>query len=851
MRLRIKALAVFFLLFSLALSAQSLRGRVIEKGSEKPIPFAYVIVPDTSLVAETGLDGSFELELPEGLIPSIRVVSETHQALDLKLESIPSEPLLIELAALSVELDKVEVVGEREVLKTSRSIDRADVQNTATGGDPFALVERAPDVVKPTDPALGNDMYSARNELSNAMSVPVLLLTNPFNYRGLPAYSNAYFMSRGLPLFFQYYTFTGAMISSIVPSDVLGGMEMYGNGRDPSLGPGNGLLSSFSIAEPEEKKVSMTLYLSALAAGLVMEIPIYQDKAGITFSLRKSLYELTWIPLALELNRTFAIFPIMGVGDDLTLNFSIFPGNVDAYAKLFWEPMEGSRLSLDIMDATGYTTLIYETYSRYNDYTNFIYSDVVHQSGGLLSWDSNLGEKLQYKAQLHENFSLLWKRNATVMLGGEETAATYAYPLNDLGGNLEAEYLAHEDLLLSAGLSGRWIKGGYDRELKTDAGFNTLLPILTPNLVLHKTTLDTWELSGYTKASWTIGDFELEPALRLDYFPIIESPLWYTQLRGSPTLQAFWYPASGHSLHLGGGMRYDRFDYFTRQTFLSEKGIAINPGGLEFIDENYIQRYPSRLFTVEADYAWKGRNRDFRAGGYFNYVDQLSGFDYQTYVAESNLDIFSLIAGSLGVNSNAGLKTTQALWSLGANLDYRMDFRSGSLDFLYNLGVVRFKADIEENGNYAWVIPRSDVSHNLKIFGHWEPNKCWDLDGTLKILLGIPASRHKVESVYYDELQKKNFISYSTIENSIFEFRDYMPRFTFDFKVVFKTDTWPSMELFADIANLISFPRYLQPNSTTLGFEEQTTLDREYSWEPIYWGNLLQMKLDIGCRFKL
>jgi hypothetical protein len=825
----------------------TLKGRVIESGSGKPIPYAYVVQGDGAAAGETDAQGYFSLELSGPGPYAIRVVTETHKARDIVYQAIPAEAVVIEIDALSVDLGVVEAVADRESLKASRSLDEKQVEQTATGGNPFALVERAPDVVDVASPALENDVYAARQELSKAMDVPVLLLANPFNYRGLPYYSNAYFMERLIPLFYQYYTFSGAMISSIVPADVLGGMDMYGNGRDPALGPGNGLLSTFSIIEPEKGEFSWTLYLSALAAGLVMEIPLFSDSAGLTFSIRKSLYDITWIPLAIELNKVYQIFPGIGVGDALELDFSIFPGNVDAYVHFWARPDSMNRVTVDLLDATGYTTLVYETLGRYNSYSNFIYSDVVHESGGGLSWECSPDPKLGLKLDAYDILSLLRKENSQTMLGGEKWGTVYSYPLNDLGGGLSAQYAPGDSLLFSMGAGGRWLKGWYERERNADPIYH----MTDWSSVFRDTGLDTWEASGYAKANIDLGAFEIEPSVRLDYFPVIETADGMKRLRASPMLQLFYYPSQAHSFHLGGGMRYDRFDYFTRNSFLAEQGLRLHDGGNVTIDDSYVQKTPSRLFGVEADYSFKGKPSSLRVGAYYDYVDELSGFDYQTYTAESSDSLGGLWSemGSTATDT-AGMKTTKALWSLGGNLDYGLAIGKNSVGALYNMGVVRFLADVNVDGNYVWIAPKSDVTHVVKVFGHWEPNALWSLDGTLKALIGIPASRHKVDAAYVSDLDGTTSISFSDVKGSIYSFKDYMPRFTFDFKILFRTDSKPAVECYADIANLISFPRYARPDSDAVGFEEQSTGDRRYDWAPIHWANILSMKLDIGFRLK-
>jgi hypothetical protein len=841
-----KAVAFFIAFLALGIAgAESIRGKVVEKGSGTPLPLVYVTVPGTELVAETADDGTFALEgLPAGAF-ALKVISETHATADLKFDSAPATEILIELEALSVEMDAIKVVGQRDTIKTTRTVTEEQIRNTSTGGDPFALVERSPDVVSMTNPALENDVQAARDELTRAMDVPVMKLINPFAFRGLPYYSNAYFMERYLPLFFQYYSLSGIMISSIVPADILGGMEMYGWGRDPSLGPGNGLLSTFDIAEPATAKVNWTVYLSALATGIVLKVPIMGDRGGLSLSLRKSLYEITWIPLVIELNDIYKWFPVPGIGDSVAMDFTIFPGNVDAYLHFFLEPDARNRIALDLFNATGYTTLDFAVLDR-SGFFDFSYSDTSMETGGGLMWEARPTPSFLTRIKAYDVLSLQGHADIQKMLGGETSEVSYEYPLNDVGGGVDVEAGLGEAFRIAAGASARNIQAWYLRTRSADPIFGTM----GHNDAARDNSLGTWEASGFAKATIDLGGLELEPSVRADYFPLIGSPIWYANLRGSPMLQAYWFFAPGQSLHAGGGMRYDRFDYFTRHTFESERGLReLDANGATVtIDDSYVQKFPSRLFSADADYSLESGPFSLRLGAYYGYVDELSGFDFQTYYAKSDA---ATADGQTPAGGTTGFKAATALWSLGANLDVGMKWPNASLDFLYNYGMVRFYADREGKGAYEWIVPKSDVTHTVKVFGHWDPNANWSLDGTLKALVGIPAAQHRVTAAATDPASGFTSIIFETIPGTESQFRDYMPRFTFDFKILFRLSHDPALEFYSDIANLISFPRYLQPAVKTVGFEEKTWLDREYDWSPIYWGNLLYMKLDIGCRLKM
>lgn len=840
-------LPLCLLLSAFSLCAQSLSGRVVDRDG-LPVAAARVAVEGTSLFALTDDEGFFELSGPPPPPLVIIVSSDDFQSRSLPISVPPQEALVITLEPISVDLGEVEVFAERDEIKASKRLDRETVAGTSTGGDPFALVDRVPEVVDAANPALENDMQAARLELTEAFDVPVLKLSSPYHYRGLPYYSNAFFLERIIPLFFNSYSHTGSMLSSIVPADILDGMDSFGNGRDPSLGPGNGLISSFSISEPDKERVHWTLYLSSLALSGSIGIPLFEGAGGLTLSLRKSLYEWTWIPLAVALNDIYQYFPIPGVGDDLLLGLRVAPGNVDAYAHFFWEPDKHNRLQVDFVDATGYVDFLYKVYSA-NGYQHLRYFDLTHQSGLGASWTYDPGKEWSLKADAHDIISWLRTTQGQSQIGGESWETTYSYPLNDLGGGFSGRYSPFDDLVVSAGLGGRWIRGWYERTREAD-------PVFYPGTVAESISrdygLDTGEANAFAKADWILGDFELEPSLRYDWFPVIGSGSWIGDSRLSPMLQAYWYPAEKQRLRIGGGMRYDRFDYFTRNVFVAEQNLLVNQGGAVVIDDDYIQKKPSRLLVAETEYSIELKENAYSLGAYFCYIDELSGFDYQTYYAESDALYFSLLMtpGYAAALQGAGLKKADALWSAGGSADMAFRLQKSTLDVLYSLGVTRYHVDRNDDGSLEWIVPMSDVTHTLKLFWHWEPTKSFSLDCTLKTLFGIPASLHRVDSVETYPETGYTAMAFSEIPYSQYQFHDYMPRFSLDFKAILKTDSDPVIEFYADVARLISFPRYAEPAVARTGFEEKSVSDRKYDWNPFDWASLLFMKLDLGCRLR-
>jgi len=75
-----------------------------------------------------------------------------------------------------------------------------------------------------------------------------------------------------------------------------------------------------------------------------------------------------------------------------------------------------------------------------------------------------------------------------------------------------------------------------------------------------------------------------------------------------------------------------------------------------------------------------------------------------------------------------------------------------------------------------------------------------------------------------------------------------MPRLNIDFKTAYRFGTDAHWELFLNVANLLSFPHYVKPISKTVGFEEQSMFDREYTWWPIWLYGLMEARVDLGLK---
>jgi len=117
--LRWSLLAALLCLFTFSAQAQvQLRGTVIDKDTRETLPFASVVVRNTSLGTTTNADGAFTLNVPK--LPVTLLISELGHLKDTIRVTSASVPLQLALATASIALPEVKV-----------------------GSYPFQLVDRA------------------------------------------------------------------------------------------------------------------------------------------------------------------------------------------------------------------------------------------------------------------------------------------------------------------------------------------------------------------------------------------------------------------------------------------------------------------------------------------------------------------------------------------------------------------------------------------------------------------------------------------------------------------------------------------------------------------------------------
>ena len=111
--------ALLFILFSTSIVAQdrfvSVSGKVIDAGTQEPLPYASVYLKGTSLGTTSNTDGAFEFHIPQDLIGTMVVISMLGYTTQEKLPSYFEEIEVIALTENSVTLEEVVVSAERSL----------------------------------------------------------------------------------------------------------------------------------------------------------------------------------------------------------------------------------------------------------------------------------------------------------------------------------------------------------------------------------------------------------------------------------------------------------------------------------------------------------------------------------------------------------------------------------------------------------------------------------------------------------------------------------------------------------------------------------------------------------------
>ncbi|MBN3582400.1 carboxypeptidase-like regulatory domain-containing protein [Algoriphagus aestuarii] len=110
----ILALFIFYPLFS-SFAQQTLKGRVLEYGTEVPVPFASIYLTNTTLGVTADENGSFNLSIPDGSYNVlIRMLGYESVTFSINTNQLPVKGFQVQLDPSDQELEEIDVEEERD-----------------------------------------------------------------------------------------------------------------------------------------------------------------------------------------------------------------------------------------------------------------------------------------------------------------------------------------------------------------------------------------------------------------------------------------------------------------------------------------------------------------------------------------------------------------------------------------------------------------------------------------------------------------------------------------------------------------------------------------------------------------
>jgi hypothetical protein len=847
------AFSLFILLPPSLLSAAGItvKGRLVDKDTGAAVPYATVVVYETDAMINADEKGLFVLDIPGPGTYSLGVFAEGYDEYKGSLVFPQQGELLITLSKPIFSMN-IDVTEQRQKTEPTETIKREEIEKTPTGGDAFEAIHRESDIVKTEAGTLDRDYGSSRLALASALGFSNFAFITPFSYRSLPDYSNAYFLEDYIPLpFINYPSISNAFSSSIFPESIVESINLYGGGIEPSLGPGAGLIVSAEVAKQYSGKVDWSWQASLLSADVKAVIPIL-GFSTLEASLRKSYYEITWLPLLFLLDMQFG-WRIFYDPFGYALKTDIMPGSGDLFLRYSGRIDDHNEFSLDVVTCLSYTRFVIDRVSLYGDggdhfTANSDYFYLVNAAGA--SWVWKPSQDLENTLQIFDSLYTSTDDSGSGYFSGEYYDEKSSYPYNIAGGKETVSFSFSKTLGARLGAEFRHIYGSFHHQVDvSEYSFQSFEAKDSRGQALSE-----YEASLWSAVDWDIPPFQFKPSVRLDWFSkATGSELDISDIKPSPLLTSIWYPNEDSELELSVGQRYDRFDYFNWILFTAAQGKDLQnfwiSGNKTVIDEKYLMKAPARLSAAQATFRFERPALRLGALGYGYYMDGMSGFDYQSFKMSEQSIVFtdaSMAGGqSQPTASDTGFKDADRMYSTGFTGKATFTWDPIELSLNYTLGY----SQIHLKETDEWMTPNSDITNYLKVFFHFPIGKNWFWDINTNIACGIPATPSKL--MYYEpgtgsSQEVENWEGVSLLYNTM---RDWMPRVTINFQTEYRWDN--GLTLFLDITNLLSMIHYDGPDhaKVNVGEVEQSWLDRKYKLFSLYMDYLLNIKIDFGLKY--
>jgi hypothetical protein len=472
---RILLLLPFLPLFSFSLLAQkggTVRGTLLDKSTGAPLMFGTVMLKNTTIGTNTNEDGFFSIgNIPPGnytVIASYTGYESTTFEVNVKEGSIATQQLT--LIPSTVELGTVELSARKEQARSDIQISKVTVTASqikslpGTGGqaDIAQYLPVLPGIISTGDQ--GGQIYiRGGSPIQNRILLDGMTIFNPFHSIG-------------------FY--------SVFETETIKTVDVLTAGFDAEYGGRVSAIIDLKTREGNKKRLAGLVSANPFQAKALLEGPIRKFDGGggnssFLLTAKHSYIDKTSPHLyAYAVDTSFYKYSsdTSIQGDDLKkLPFSF----TDLYGKLSFSTSNGSKLNL----------------------FGFNFDDNVDYIGvASLGWNALGGGA---------NFTLI-PPNSNLVIGGTVAYSDYDIELEEADGQPRTSGISNYNVLLDFtyyGLKNETKYGFEVNGLDTDFSFRNFL-----GLTIGQKSFTT-ELAGFVKHKAKIGNWLLEPSLRIQFYP--------------------------------------------------------------------------------------------------------------------------------------------------------------------------------------------------------------------------------------------------------------------------------------------------------------------------------------------
>lgn len=473
---KILLLSTVFFLFALSLQAQkkggTVRGTVYDKDTGEPILFGTVLLEGTTIGTNTDESGFFSIgNVPAGtynLVATYIGYDSSSVSINVRDGGIINQSLYMSQNA--EQLTTVEVSSRKEQARSEVQISKVTLSSRqikalpSTGGqtDLAQYLPVLPGIISTGDQ--GGQIYiRGGSPIQNRIMIDGMTIFNPFHSIG----------------FF-----------SVFETEIIQTVDVLTAGFNAEYGGRVSAIVDINTREGNKTRFAGLVSANPFQAKTVLEGPLKKFKEGegsVSFLLTAKhsyINETSPIFYSYAVDTSFYSLGAEGVDPDedtdrLPFNFT------DLYGKLSFVSANGSKLNL----------------------FGFNFTDRVDYIGVAdLNWDAFGGGA---------NFTLI-PPNSNLVIGGTTAFSDYNIELNEADGNPRTSRITSYNVLLHFtyfGLNSD-VKYGFEiNGMDTEFSFRNFVG----NTISQES--NTPELAGFVKLKQKVGNWILEPSLRLQFYP--------------------------------------------------------------------------------------------------------------------------------------------------------------------------------------------------------------------------------------------------------------------------------------------------------------------------------------------